>query len=76
MNIQFPKWLYEKLPSLYVLLGILLLIKGHNTLAMYSGLLLLVAGILVWRERRRYRAHHYHIIQTIDQRYGKKSRQH
>lgn len=73
MNIYLPTWIYEKLPVIYMIAGGLLLIKSFNTLATYSGAILLAAGIQVWRERRRYRVEHDQIKRDIDQRYQSKS---
>ena len=51
-----PKWLYEPLPYIYVGVGFLTMIKMHQAIGIISGLLLLSAGLLIWRTRQIYRS--------------------
>lgn len=50
-----PAWLYESLPYLYALIGVLTITLLGNPIALASGLTLLSAGALIWRMRREFR---------------------
>ena len=51
-----PKPVYETLPVLYVVAGIATIISTNDPVALGSGLLLAVAGLLILVIRRNYRA--------------------
>jgi positive regulator of sigma E activity len=47
-----PMWLYELLPLVYLLFGVLMFaLFGDEPLGTISGLLLFAAGVLVWALR-------------------------
>ena len=50
-----PEWLYEALPSIYVIAGITTIANLGNTLSIVSGSLLISAGLYIWSMRRTYR---------------------
>jgi hypothetical protein len=50
-----PEWLYEALPYLYVLAGIATIANLGNALSMFSGGLLISAGVFIWWMRRNSR---------------------
>jgi hemerythrin-like metal-binding protein len=51
-----PVWLYEPLPYVYAGIGMLALFKLEGTLGGISGLMLILAGLLIWRTRQIYRS--------------------
>ena len=51
-----PKPVYETLPVLYVIAGIATIISTDTYVALISGLLLAIAGLLILLMRRNYRA--------------------
>lgn len=51
-----PAFIYELLPYLYILVGILALVKIPGQLGTLSGMLLLVAGLLVFKWRLAHRS--------------------
>lgn len=59
---MLPKQLYEILPYLYMVIGVLVLFALGNFLALFSGLLFFMAGSLIWilrsDHRRASRKHH------------------
>lgn len=50
-----PAWLYDLLPYLYTLGGVLTILLIRNPLALVSGGLLATAGAMVWMMRRTHR---------------------
>ena len=50
-----PKPVYETLPVLYVIAGITTIISTDDMVALSSGLLLAIAGLLILVIRRNYR---------------------
>ncbi len=50
-----PDWLYELLPYLYVAAGILTILILWNAMAIFSGCMLIIAGMIVWTMRKNYR---------------------
>jgi hemerythrin-like metal-binding protein len=54
---RLPDWIYRPLPYLYLGFGTLALILANNILAVWSGIALLTAGVLVWVMRFQYRRH-------------------
>ncbi|BAL26879.1 bacteriohemerythrin [Azoarcus sp. KH32C] len=50
-----PAWLYESLPHLYLVGGVLTVLLLRNVIAQLSGALLVSAGVVVWRMRWRFR---------------------
>ncbi len=57
---QFPGWLYEPLPYLYVLVGLITLFSLEELTGRMSGLLLIVAGFIIGFMRFQFR----HAIDT------------
>ncbi|MDP3175625.1 MAG: hypothetical protein Q8M88_14425 [Phenylobacterium sp.] len=55
-RFTLPHRLYEALPALYAIAGLLTLFNLPNTLGWLSGLLLIGAGWQVWRMRYAYRS--------------------
>lgn len=43
-----PKWLYEVLPYIYVASGLATILVLRNAMAVFSGLMLISAGAVVW----------------------------
>ncbi len=56
-----PNWLYTLLPYLYIGVGILTILTLWNAMAIFSGCMLILAGVIVWRMRSGYKD-----IQEID----------
>jgi hemerythrin-like metal-binding protein len=54
-RIYKPKWLYEILPYIYIASGILTIISMWNAMGMFSGCMLILAGLIVWNWRKNYR---------------------
>lgn len=52
---RYPAWLYESFPYLYVGVGLLVIVALGNGIAVYSGLMLVFAGLLVGWLRYSYR---------------------
>ncbi|MDD3529564.1 MAG: hemerythrin domain-containing protein [Gallionellaceae bacterium] len=52
---RYPAWLYESLPYLYIGAGVVVIVVLGNVIAVYSGLMLIAAGLLVARLRYSYR---------------------
>lgn len=50
-----PRWLYETLPYLYVGSGVLSVATLDHLLSAFSGLLLVSAGLVVWKLRHDHR---------------------
>lgn len=55
LNFHKPRWLYEALPYLYVGSGIASLSTLDHLLSIFSGLMLVSAGIVVWKLRYDHR---------------------
>lgn len=55
LNYHKPRWLYEALPYLYVVCGIASLATLDHLLSAFSGLMLVSAGIVVWKLRHAHR---------------------
>ncbi len=53
--MYLPEWLYRMLPLAYVLAGVAVAAKMDSALAMVSGGLLVIAGVLIWKLRADYR---------------------
>lgn len=51
-----PEWLYEALPYIYIASGIVTASLLGNAGGTISGLLLISAGLIIWKLRRDYRA--------------------
>lgn len=51
-----PDWLYRILPYLYVGAGLLTMLNLQNGIGLFSGLLLVSAGIIVWTLRMKHRS--------------------
>ena len=50
-----PDWLYEALPYLYAIAGIVTIVAFRSNAGSFSGGLLIAAGLSVWKMRRDYR---------------------
>lgn len=48
-----PEWLYKALPALYVLSGLATILVLRDGMAVFSGMMLISAGVAVWFMRRR-----------------------
>lgn len=46
-----PNWLYTLLPLLYIVVGILTILTLWSVMAVFSGCMLIMAGVIVWRMR-------------------------
>jgi hemerythrin-like metal-binding protein len=55
-----PDWLYEALPSIYLVTGLVTLAAVQNLMGAVSGLMLLAAAGSVWSLRHRYRRERQH----------------
>lgn len=53
---HLPDWMYEILPWLYMLAGLLTMLELRNGLGVLSGLILVCAGFSVWLMRKRNRS--------------------
>lgn len=53
--IIFPNWLYEPLPYLYVAAGVTTIFGLGSLPAVFSGVMLIVAGVTTFSMRVRYR---------------------
>ena len=51
-RLKLPRWLYYTLPYLYMVAGMLVAFNLPNIWGIVSGLLLILAGAVVWRTRR------------------------
>ena len=51
-----PRWLYEILPYVYAGVGLATIVVLKNSMAVFSGLTLVSAGVIVWQMRRKHRA--------------------
>lgn len=51
-NYPLPSWLYGALPFLYVFSGTFVLLKLENNLGIFSGAVLILAGLSVFRMRQ------------------------
>jgi hypothetical protein len=52
---NIPDWLYEPLPYLYVLMGLIATIVLEHSVGKLSGVMLISAGFVVWNLRFTYR---------------------
>jgi hypothetical protein len=52
---NIPDWLYEPLPYLYVLMGLIATIVLESLIGKISGVLLISAGLVIWNLRFTYR---------------------
>ncbi|MEI6734712.1 MAG: hypothetical protein WCK94_12105 [Comamonadaceae bacterium] len=57
-EVHKPEWLYEALPYVYGVAGIVTIANQGNLLSMASGGLLVSAGVSTWWLRRSYRLEH------------------
>lgn len=51
-----PKTLYELMPAIYLIVGILAAAGFDPKYGRAAGIMLAVAAIIIWRMRRKYRA--------------------
>lgn len=54
-NQPIPDWIYEPMPYAYGAFGSISAYQFDNHLGQLAGLLMIVAGLLVWSMRRQYR---------------------
>jgi hypothetical protein len=52
---NIPIWIYEPLPYLYALMGVIAILTLDALVGKISGLMLISAGVVVWHQRIRYR---------------------
>lgn len=57
LEFHKPRWLYEVLPYLYVGCGLASLATLDHFLSAFSGLMLVSAGVVVWKLRYDHRHH-------------------
>jgi hemerythrin-like metal-binding protein len=57
-----PKWLYEALPWIYAVSGVLVMLSLRNWMAVVSGGTLVLTGALVWAMRKRFRRETLEIV--------------
>lgn len=50
-----PDWLYKKIPYLYIAAGILTILVLRNAMGVFSGCMLITAGVTVWSLRKNRR---------------------
>ncbi len=55
-NRHLPDFLYNALPYVYVCVGLLMIMLVRNGMAIFSGLLLIAAGCIVWALRYKHRS--------------------
>lgn len=55
---NLPDWLYEPLPYIYVLMGLIATIVLEAFIGKISGVLLISAGFVIWNLRFTYRRRH------------------
>jgi hemerythrin-like metal-binding protein len=63
-NMTLPDWLYEPLPLIYTASRVLVILGMDSNWGLFSGLMLLSAGVLIWRTRRIYRNAHRRKLRT------------
>ncbi|MDH3378610.1 MAG: hemerythrin family protein [Gammaproteobacteria bacterium] len=51
-NYPLPDWLYGALPFIYVFIGTFVLLKIENNLGMFSGAMLVMTGLFVFKMRQ------------------------
>ena len=56
MKYRFPKWFYDSLPYLYLGSGLVVAIGLQNIWGSFSGLLFLLAGVMVLVKRWTHRS--------------------
>lgn len=54
-GVRLPKWLYESMPYVYGVAGVIVIASLHNLAAFISGVLLISAGIIIKQQRTYYR---------------------
>ena len=54
-RVQTPEWIYQILPWLYIVAGVMAMLTIRNSMAVFSGLALIATGLLVGTMRRHYR---------------------
>ncbi len=67
IGVTTPAWLYELLPLVYIAAGLWVAAMLTGLLAVCSGVLLIVAGVQVFRLRGRYRKSMRHPQRTLVQ---------
>ena len=50
-----PDWVYETLPWLYFVAGVLAMLLIRNAMSVFGGLTFIATGVVVWLMRRHYR---------------------
>lgn len=53
--MYLPEWLYRMLPFAYIVAGVAVAAKMDSAIALVSGALLVIAGLLIWKLRADYR---------------------
>lgn len=72
---NMPGWLYEPLPFLYALMGIIAIVQLEALVGKLSGVMLISAAVVVWNLRFTYRRRHRR-PQKRDLSWGKNQRMH
>ena len=53
---MLPKYLYEALPTIYFILGLMCALTIQSSIALVSSSFLIVAAVLVYKMRKTYRS--------------------
>jgi len=62
-----PDWIYRMLPAAYLVIGLIVVSKMDSPVGTASGVLLALAGVIIWKMRVDYRREiHREIFETID----------
>ena len=66
-RLRLPKAIYETLPLFYLITGLLVSFTVHSPLALLSGGVLAIVGLLLMQMRRNYRSPHQALHQNLRQ---------
>jgi hypothetical protein len=62
-----PDWIYRMLPAVYLVIGLIVMSKMDSPVGTASGVLLALAGVIIWQMRVDYRREiHRETFETID----------
>ena len=69
-KFRLPKAIYEGLPLFYLVSGVLVMFLLYSPLALVSGGVLVMMGLLIRQMRRNYRSPHQALHQNLRQPHG------